>query len=97
MAGYICLMKWTQQGAASIKESPQRISQGKALAEKLGMQVVGVWVTMGQYDMIGIVDSPNEEAISQWALTLSGMGNITTQSMRALSEGEFAQIVSKLP
>jgi uncharacterized protein with GYD domain len=52
---------------------------------------------MGQYDMIGIVDSPNEEAIAQWALMTSRMGNITTQTMRALSEEEFAQVVSKLP
>jgi len=97
MPGYIGLLKWTPQGTADLKNAPERIKQGRALAEKLGAQVVGVWVTMGPYDMVAIGDFPNDEAVAQWALTMCRMGNVTTLTMRALSEDEFAQVVSKLP
>jgi len=97
MPGYISLYKFTEQGLANIKESPQRIKDAKAFAEKLGMKVIGVWVTMGEYDLVSVGDAQNDEVIALFALALAGQGNVTTQTMRALSEDEFAQVVSKLP
>ena len=96
MPGYACLMKFTPQGLANIKDSPERIKQGRALVEKLGGKVVGVWVTMGEYDLIAIGDFPDDQAVATWALTLAKQGNVTTHSMRALSEDEFAQVVAKM-
>ena len=97
MPGYVCLMKYTQQGLASIKDSPERMRQGRALAEQLGAKVVGVWVTMGQYDLVAVGDFPNDQAVATWSLMMGRSGNVTTESMRALSEDEFAQLVGKLP
>ena len=97
MPGYISLMKYTQQGLASIKDSPQRIKEAKAAAEKMGIQVVGVWVTMGQYDLVAVVDAPNDEVAAIFQLALASGGNVTTQTLRALSEDEFAKVVDKLP
>ena len=97
MPGYIGLYKFTKQGLATIKESPQRIKDAKAAAEKLGIKVIGVWVTMGTYDLVSVADAPNDEAVAVFALALAGQGNVTTQTLRALSEEEFAQVVSKLP
>ncbi len=96
MPGYVALMKYTPQGLDKIKDSPERIKQGRALAEKLGAKVVGVWVTMGRYDLIAIADFPDDQAAAMWALALSKQGNVTTQTMRALSEEEFAQVVGRM-
>ncbi len=96
MPGYAVLMKYTPQGLADIKGSPERIKQGRALAEKLNAKVVGVWVTMGKYDLIAIADFPDDQAAAMWALALSKQGNVTTQTMRALSEEEFAQVVGRM-
>lgn len=97
MPGYVMLMKWTQQGIANVKESPERIKQARAAVEKLGGRIVGVWVTMGQYDLVAIGDLPNDQAASILALSVGSLGNVTTQTMRALSEEEFAEVVAKLP
>ena len=97
MAGYISLLKYTQQGLANIKASPERIKQAKAAAEKMGVRNVGVWVTMGEYDLVAVWDAPDDQAMSAFMLSLAKLGNVTTQTMRALSEEEFAQVVSKLP
>ena len=97
MAGYIVLYKWTQQGAANIKAAPERIKQNRAAAEQAGIKVVGIWVTMGEYDVVAVVDAPNEQAAAVAALSQASQGNVTTQTMRAFSEEEFAQLVSRLP
>jgi uncharacterized protein with GYD domain len=97
MAGYIGLFKYTQQGITNIKGSPERIKQAKAAAEKMGIRVVGVWVTMGQYDLVTVADAPDDQTMGAFILALASQGNVTTQTMRAFSEDEFAQVVGRLP
>ncbi len=96
MPGYIVLGKSTQQGLSTIKDSPQRTRQARALAEKMGIQVVGVWVTMGEYDMVGVLDAPDDQTMAAFLLESAKLGGLTTQTMRAFSEEEFAQVVSRL-
>ena len=50
MPGYISLCKYTQQGIAGIKTAPERLKQTKALFEKMGVRLVGIWWTLGEYD-----------------------------------------------
>jgi uncharacterized protein with GYD domain len=97
MAGYITLYKWTQQGITNVKEAPNRIKQAKETAEKTGGRVVVVWVTLGQYDLVAVVDVPDDQTLAAGVLGQAMQGYASTQTMRAFSEEEFAQIVSKLP
>ena len=96
MAGYITLIKYTQQGLANVKASPDRIKQAKAAGEKVGIPCVGFWVTMGEYDLVSIWDAPDDQTMAALVLAQARLGNVTTQTMRAFSEEEFAQIASKL-
>ena len=97
MAGYICYMKYTQQGVTNIKASPERIKEAKANVEKAGGKFVGIWVTFGRYDMVAVIDVPNDYVASTLALGLAALGNVTTETVRALSEDEFSQVVQRLP
>jgi len=97
MAGYVVLYKFTEQGLKKIREMPEHIRRGKQESEKLGIRVVGIWATMGPYDMIAIVDAPNDQVVATRLLETAAAGNFTTQTMRALSEEEFQQVVEKLP
>ncbi len=97
MPGYIVLYKFTHQGLANIKEAPERIKQAKAMAEQRGVKVVGVWTTLGEYDMVAVIDAPNDQTVAGGVLTQASEGGVTTTTMRAFSEEEFGQIVSGLP
>ncbi len=97
MPGYVSLLRYTQQGLGNIKESPNRLKQAKAAAEKMGIKCVGAWVTMGEYDLVIVWDAPDDQAIATLALAQAKLGNVTTQTLRAFSEDEFAQVVGKLP
>lgn len=97
MPGYISLLKFTQKGIADIKGSPGRVNQAKALAQKMGIKWVGFWTTLGEYDAVAIVDAPNDQVAATYVLAIVSQGNVTTQSMRAFSEEEWAQVTSKLP
>ena len=97
MPGYVMLMKWTSKGVADLKGVPERVKRNKEAMQKAGGKIVGVWFTMGEYDLLAIGDFPNDQAASAFALSVASQGNVTTTTMRALSEAEFAEVVAKLP
>ena len=98
MPGYVILHKFTQQGAAKmVKSLPERIKHATEDAKKLGARVIGTWVTMGQYDMVAVVEAPDDTTMALIALKVGMEGNVTTQTLRAFSEDEFAKIAAKLP
>jgi uncharacterized protein with GYD domain len=97
MPAYITLYKWTAKGMGDIKSAPERIKQAKAAVEKMGGRAIGVWVTMGEYDMVAISEGPDNMAAAVNTLAIAQLGNVTSQTMTAFSEDEFAQIVAKLP
>ena len=97
MPGYIVAYKFTNQGLAKVKELPEMMKRARADSEKMGIRVVGVWLTLGEYDMVAVVDAPDDKTIASRLLMTGQAGNATSLTMRAFSEDEFAQIVSMLP
>ena len=96
MPGYISLFKFTPKALADLKGSPARLNELKAAATKMGIRWVGWWATVGEYDGVCVVDAPNDETASLFALASASRGYITTQSMRAYSEAEWAALTGKL-
>src|SRR5438876_9423086 len=52
MGHYITLIRYTQQGAAKIKESPARLDAAKKAAEAAGGKIHAWYLTMGKYDAV---------------------------------------------
>jgi len=96
MPTYINLVSWTDQGIRNIKEAPQRIDAFKKAVEAAGGKLVGFYLTMGKYDIVTIVDAPNDEAIANIALTTGSKGSIRTETMKAFTEDQFRNIVTKV-
>ena len=97
MPGYISLMKFTPKALADLKGSPSRLTEAKTVAQKMGIKAVGVWRTMGEYDMVTVIDAPNDEAASLLNLASASTGYVTTETMRAYSEDEWKALIGKLP
>ena len=97
MATYITLANYTQQGLQNIKDAPSRLEAGKALAKELGAELKATYLTMGLYDLVSIVEAPNDEVVCKLILTIAGAGNISTCTLRAFDEAEFRDIVASLP
>lgn len=97
MPQYVSLLKYTQQGIAKIKESPARIDAAKKAAEKMGGRFLGWYLTIGRYDALVITEFPSDEVATKFLLTVVGLGNITTETLRAFPEAEFRKLVGELP
>ena len=97
MAKYISLIKYTAKGIENVKESPNRHNAFVQLCESMGAKVEGVYLTMGRYDLVVIVDAPNPETAAKLFLTGASHGAIRTETLQAFSEEEYRKIISELP
>lgn len=97
MPTYVTLYKWTDQGIKNVKDSPARIEANTKAAEQMGGKVLGVYITMGDYDLVAISEWPNDEAASAVVLSQATQGNVKTKSMKAFTVDEFKEIVKKIP
>ena len=52
MGHYVTLIRYTQQGAGKIKESPARLDAARKGAEKAGGKIHAWFLTMGKYDAV---------------------------------------------
>jgi uncharacterized protein with GYD domain len=96
MATFISLINFTDQGIRNIKDSPDRYEAFKALAEKVGGAVKGVYYTMGHYDMVVIVEGSDEAAMTAM-LKVGSLGNVRTETLRGFSLEEMRKIIGKMP
>jgi len=97
MPAYIGLVKWTEQGIKKVKETTKRAKDFKELAAKRNVKVREIYWTMGRYDIVVVMEAPDDEAISRLTLGLGMLGNVKTETLRAFSAQEMSQIVKGLP
>ncbi|CAG9258182.1 GYD family protein [Paraburkholderia unamae] len=97
MSTYVVLAQFTDQGIRSVKNSAQRAGQAAELARGFGCEMKEIYWTMGKYDIVTIVEAPDDESLMAFGLALGALGNIRTQTLRALNKSEFSAILGKLP
>ena len=96
MARYILLMNWTEQGITNVKDSPKRLDAAKALAKKLKGEIRKFYMTTGAYDILLVLEAPDDEAAAKFALSVGSGGNVRTTTLKAFSEKSYRAIIESL-
>jgi uncharacterized protein with GYD domain len=96
MAKYIALINWTDQGIKTIKESPKRVDSVRELAKKNGCAMQDFYMTIGAYDMVAVIEAPDDEALAVLLLKIGSAGNVRSTTLKAFPEDAFRKIVGSL-
>jgi uncharacterized protein with GYD domain len=96
MVTYVVLAKFTDQGIRNAKESPKRAEAFRQLAKTLEVTVKDIFWTQGRYDIVTIVEAPDESSAMSLNFSLGALGNVRTESLRAFSAAEMTTIVGKM-
>lgn len=94
MSKYILLLNWTEQGLKAIKNSGARYDAAKELASKSGCTLETIYMTMGRYDQVAIVDAPSDEALATFNLRVGMLGNTRSVTLKAFPEAEYKKITA---
>jgi uncharacterized protein with GYD domain len=96
MPTYVALMNWTDQGVSNVRDTVHRRDQADALAEKHGARIEQVYWTVGPYDIVTILEGPDDESVTAMLLELGSAGNLRTTTLRAYERDEMSGIVQRL-
>jgi uncharacterized protein with GYD domain len=96
MPTYILLASFTEQGIKNVKDSPKRADAFKDMAKKSGATVKETFWTLGQYDIVAIVEAPDDETMTAIGLNIGKAGNVRTQTLRAFSVTDMKKILGKV-
>ena len=85
MMTYVVLATFTDQGVKNAKDSPKRAEAFRQMAKTFGVTVKDIFWTQGRYDIVTVVEAPDELSATALNLSLGALGNIRTESLRAFS------------
>jgi uncharacterized protein with GYD domain len=92
---YISLLNFTDQGIRTVKETIQRADHAVELAQKHGGSMQLYW-TVGPYDLVAIMEAPDDESATAFLLEAASRGNVRTTTLRAYDREQMSGIIQRL-
>jgi uncharacterized protein with GYD domain len=94
MAMFIMLSTLGPEGAATVRENPERIKEVNAEVEAMGVKVLQQYALLGPYDFCNILEAPDERTMARVAITLGARGTLKSLTLTAIPIDEFINDVS---
>ena len=95
MPTYVSLLNWTEQGVRNVNETLQRADSAAELAQKRGGSLQVYW-TVGPYDLVAILEAPDDESATAFLLEVGTRGAVRTTTLRAYDREEMSGILERL-
>jgi len=95
MPRYVVLYKFTDQGLKNVKDTVKRAQEVRKQNESRGFKVIGTYWTQGRYDIVSIVEAPDEESMTAGLFNIAATGNVHSETLRAYDEVEMSRALAK--
>ena len=96
MPTYVVLGKYTEQGGRNINDAVNRANAIEQRLQQVSGRLVSWHMTLGEYDLVTIIEVPSDEVGLQLALEVAKVGNVRTTTLKAFTRDEVAAVISKL-
>ena len=84
MATYIQLLTLTENGRKKALNEPESLLRAQAEISVTGIQVLGVYGVLGEYDFVNIVEGPDNETIARFSLQLGVKAGVSIVTLPAI-------------
>lgn len=89
MPVFVMLSTLGPDGAATLRDHPQRLKEVNAEVESMGATVVTQYGLLGQWDFLTIIEAPDELVMARIATTLAARGTLKTRTLTAIPVDEL--------
>jgi uncharacterized protein with GYD domain len=96
MPTYVSLINWTDQGIRNAKQTVDRATSAEELAQKYGGSFERLYWTVGAYDIVAILEAPDDESATALLMELGSLGNVRTTTLRAYDREQMSSILGRL-
>ncbi len=96
MPTYVSLLNFTDQGIRTVRDTVERVDRATELAEKHGARLVQSYWTVGPYDLVAVLEAPDDESLTAFVLETGSLGNVRSTTLRAYNREEMSGILQRL-
>jgi uncharacterized protein with GYD domain len=95
MPTYVSLVNWTEQGIRNFRDSVRRVEDFRGVIEKNGGQLRQCFWLLGEYDVVTVLNFPDDETATAVLLQLGAAGNVRTKTMKAFDAEQMTAIIQR--
>jgi uncharacterized protein with GYD domain len=96
MPTYLVLGNFTDDGLRNVKDTVKRTDAYGAMAKKCGVTVKETFWLMGQYDMMALIEAPDDATVTSLQLSAGSLGKFRAHTTRAFTTSEIESILQKM-
>lgn len=96
MRTFIILASFTEQGLRKLQDTTERVRAFRELAAKNGVVVKEIFWTRGAFDLVTVLEAPDETNVTALMVTVDSRGNVKTQSLRAFPVEVMEEMLAKV-
>jgi uncharacterized protein with GYD domain len=93
MPSYVSLFKYT---GAIEGGGPERFAKAQQIAAEENCEITGVYGLLGAYDILAIVDCPDNRTAMKFAAKIGNLIGAKTQTMPAIERDDLLQLLAEL-
>ncbi len=97
MITYVSLLSFTDKGIQSVKDTTKRAAAAKEAARKFGVNMRDIYWTMGECDLVCVLEAEDEASLTAFNLATAMQGNVRSRSLRAYTADEMDKALARLP
>jgi len=91
MASYLYQISYSSEAWAALVKRPQdRVEAVRKVVEKLGGKLETFWFAFGDYDLIGVLDMPDNASAAAFSVAIAAGGackHVKTTPLLSIAEG----------
>ena len=96
MAFYVTLARFTEKGLHDVKDTVKRGEAFASHAKTYGATVKEFLWTQGAFDMVTIIEAPDDETVAALVLDALKLGNVTCETSRGFTASEMEKILARM-
>jgi uncharacterized protein with GYD domain len=95
MPHFVALMNWTEQGVKTFRDTVDRAENARTSLAAQGVTLKDIYWTIGQHDLVCVLEAPDVETLAAALLVLGSGGNLRTTTMRGFTTDEMRAVLAK--
>ena len=95
MPKYVMLSTLGPDGAARLRDDPQRLKAVNGELEEMGVKVLQQYALLGPYDFLNIIEAPDEVTMAKVATSLGARGTLKTLTLTALDVDTYIEAMGE--
>ena len=84
MATYVLLLTLTPDGRERAAGDPQSVADAEAQVSVPGVNMLGLYGVLGEYDFVAIVEADDNETVARFSLELGVAAGVHVETMPAI-------------